>query len=430
VNRRTTPRLLSGWRPGMPAALRTPGRGVVGAVVGILLAILFLGWSTTRHVAAPTSAREQRALVQVALPSELVPAPDTAVTTDAGSPPDFARRPPRIAGPQVKPLRKRSQPDVFIRTTKPLTEAELAKVLAKTGGVATVVATGKVAIGASRDGGTGSTTAIGVDPSTFRKVAPKGTAESTALWQAVARGDVAVAHTVAKALAVGLGEDTPVKAAQREELDFRVGAFATTGLPGVGVVVDSAYDDLLNLSPRTGLVISATGVDPAITAALAQQILEADLGPVESTPLRVVTDGAGRLSWVAPAAGPITSGYGVRNNPFDKGSEGFHPGIDIGAPYGAPIYAATVGVVSYAGPAQGFGNEVILTHPGGIQTVYGHMERILVTAGQSVRAGAPIALVGSEGESTGAHLHFEVHVGNETVDPLSWLIAHGVKTVR
>ncbi|HEY2259391.1 MAG TPA: M23 family metallopeptidase, partial [Solirubrobacteraceae bacterium] len=104
--------------------------------------------------------------------------------------------------------------------------------------------------------------------------------------------------------------------------------------------------------------------------------------------------------------------------------------IDIGAPLGAPIYAASSGSVLYAGPAEGFGNEVILSHAGGVQTVYGHMERILVTAGQAVTAGQPIALVGAEGDATGPHLHFEIwpdgwHASetSQPIDPLPQLQA-------
>ena len=137
--------------------------------------------------------------------------------------------------------------------------------------------------------------------------------------------------------------------------------------------------------------------------------------------------GAGQLTWVAPANGPITAGFGYRQSPLIPGTREFHAGIDIGAPLGAPIYAASSGSVVYAGPASGFGNEVILQHAGNVETVYGHMERILVTAGSPVTVGQPIALVGSEGESTGPHLHFEVHVNGNLTDPLAWLVAHGVR---
>ena len=133
-----------------------------------------------------------------------------------------------------------------------------------------------------------------------------------------------------------------------------------------------------------------------------------------------------RGSWVFPiVGGHVTSGFGYRMHPIQHVVK-FHDGIDIGAPYGAPVYAMSDGVVLYAGPARGFGQEVVLSHPGGVTTVYGHVSRIVVESGP-VRAGQVIALVGSEGESTGPHLHAEVRVDDRPVDPLAWLRAHGLK---
>jgi murein DD-endopeptidase MepM/ murein hydrolase activator NlpD len=106
-----------------------------------------------------------------------------------------------------------------------------------------------------------------------------------------------------------------------------------------------------------------------------------------------------------------------------------HAGIDLAAPMGTPEYAAADGVVLEAGPAGGFGLVVYLQHENGDVTVYGHMEQILVQPGQVVRAGDTIALLGNRGQSTGPHLHFEVHVGGlggETVDPIPWLRDRGV----
>ena len=128
---------------------------------------------------------------------------------------------------------------------------------------------------------------------------------------------------------------------------------------------------------------------------------------------------AGKGGWVFPANGPITQLFGHNG----------HPGIDIGAPLNSPIYAAAAGYVLYAGPASGFGNEIILQHAGGVQTVYGHMRYLYVRSGP-VQAGQVIALVGSEGNSTGPHLHFEVHVHNVLTDPLKWLIDHGVQVAH
>jgi len=118
----------------------------------------------------------------------------------------------------------------------------------------------------------------------------------------------------------------------------------------------------------------------------------------------------------------LTSTFGMRWGTL-------HAGIDLAAPLGTPEYAAMDGVVLKAGPASGFGLAVYIQHANGDVTVYGHMEKILVTDGQVVRAGDTIALLGAEGEATGPHLHFEVHVGGimgQKIDPLPWLRERGV----
>src|SRR5215218_1406325 len=107
----------------------------------------------------------------------------------------------------------------------------------------------------------------------------------------------------------------------------------------------------------------------------------------------------------------------------------FHQGIDLAAPMRTPEYAAGDGVVLRAGAASGFGLAVYILHENGDVTVYGHMDRILVEPGQYVEAGETIALLGNRGQSTGPHLHFEVHQGGEDgrrIDPVPWLKARGV----
>jgi murein DD-endopeptidase MepM/ murein hydrolase activator NlpD len=119
-----------------------------------------------------------------------------------------------------------------------------------------------------------------------------------------------------------------------------------------------------------------------------------------------------------PADGPITSGFGYRRHPV-LGTSRLHAGLDIGAGYGSEVYAAQSGVVILAGWNGGYGNCVMIEHPDGVVTLYGHMSELLVSEGESVGRGAVVGLVGSTGLSTGPHLHFETHIGGSPEDPLS-----------
>ncbi len=124
--------------------------------------------------------------------------------------------------------------------------------------------------------------------------------------------------------------------------------------------------------------------------------------------------------WVRPIQGaPITSGFGDRWGRL-------HAGVDLGAPIGTPIVAASSGTVLAAGAAAGFGQWVKLQHAGNITTVYGHISRWAVTVGQAITAGQLIAFSGNEGHSTGPHLHFEVRSKDQPVDPVPFLSARGV----
>jgi murein DD-endopeptidase MepM/ murein hydrolase activator NlpD len=125
---------------------------------------------------------------------------------------------------------------------------------------------------------------------------------------------------------------------------------------------------------------------------------------------------------VAPTNGRVTSCYGSRWGTL-------HAGVDIAAPIGTPIYTPEDGVVVQAGPASGFGLAVAVQHGDGAITLYGHVNQMFVSAGQVVSAGEQIAEVGNRGQSTGPHLHFEVHTGGLYVNrgnPVPWLNARGI----
>jgi len=143
---------------------------------------------------------------------------------------------------------------------------------------------------------------------------------------------------------------------------------------------------------------------------------------------------SGKLLWPLAEYGKswITSNYGYRTHPITKKAGTFHGGVDIGIPRerwpgsssynGNPVYirAADNGVVLFAGSNAGYGRMVILSHGSELTTVYAHCHSLLVSAGQKVSQGQPIAIVGSTGSSTGPHLHFEVRVNGDRKNPMSY----------
>lgn len=129
---------------------------------------------------------------------------------------------------------------------------------------------------------------------------------------------------------------------------------------------------------------------------------------------------AHRPKVVVPVAGQVSSLFGARWGEM-------HAGMDFADPIGTPIAAVTDGTVIEAGPASGFGLWVRVQQDDGTVGVFGHVNDILVTVGQQVRAGDIIATVGNRGQSTGPHLHYEVwQADGQKIDPLPWLIARGL----
>ena len=128
-----------------------------------------------------------------------------------------------------------------------------------------------------------------------------------------------------------------------------------------------------------------------------------------------------------PAAGRLSSPFGYRVHPI-TGVRKLHSGMDIAGPCGTPIYAAGPGLVVRAGPAASYGTLVVIDHGGGVLTRYAHMydRDVLVTVGTMVSGGTAIGRIGSNGMSTGCHLHLEVQQGGGFIDPAPFLSARGV----
>lgn len=128
-----------------------------------------------------------------------------------------------------------------------------------------------------------------------------------------------------------------------------------------------------------------------------------------------------RIPSIWPVAGETTDGFGGRTNPFGGSALEFHPGQDIRAERGTAVVAAAAGTVLSAGWQNGYGQTVEVDHGGGLTTRYAHLSKIEVAAGQQIARGDVVGRVGSTGRSTGPHLHYEVRVGGEAVNPRAYL---------
>jgi murein DD-endopeptidase MepM/ murein hydrolase activator NlpD len=146
--------------------------------------------------------------------------------------------------------------------------------------------------------------------------------------------------------------------------------------------------------------------------------------PTPAGALDFPAPGHAALPGAAPLAMPVigraTSAYGLRADPVHHAQE-LHPGLDLAAPTGAPVGAAAGGTVTHAGPAGTYGNLVIIRHDDGLETRYAHLSAVEAKVGARVEPGQVVGRVGSTGNSTGPHLHFEVRRDGKPLDPSQFL---------
>lgn len=164
---------------------------------------------------------------------------------------------------------------------------------------------------------------------------------------------------------------------------------------------------------RAASVNDAAGVS-ATSAAQFAAALDKAVAADNTGPDQVPSSG-----WIAPTQGTVTSEFGPR-----WGRR--HEGIDIAAGVGTPVKAAADGVVRQASWNGGYGNAVVIDHGNGVTTLYAHNSELTVKPGDRVTSGQTVAKVGSTGDSTGPHLHFEVKVDGTKIDPRPWLKQRGV----
>lgn len=197
----------------------------------------------------------------------------------------------------------------------------------------------------------------------------------------------------------------------------RYAAVVTTAFVGAGIVAIGA-----------GALPDAKSVSPSVLDELKQASItsqdaaaRADSADRASRDSRVETKAAGEQeTWLLPLQGyDFNSPYGMR---WGK----LHTGIDLVAPEGTPYVAIHEGTVTKAGWFGGYGYAVIVKHADGSEAIYGHSSAVSVKEGQQVKAGDQLGLVGNTGHSYGSHLHLEIHVNGDPLDPVPWLLERGV----
>lgn len=198
-------------------------------------------------------------------------------------------------------------------------------------------------------------------------------------------------------------------------------AVVTTAIVGAGVVAlgaGAAFDD----AKAGEAQLAAAGLDDSL-AERAEAAERASRAERQSEGLNSSIAEAPD-TWLLP-----TTKYDL-SSPFGERWGRLHAGVDLAVPLGTPVHSMNSGTVVLARWYAGYGYAVIIDHGGGVETLYGHNSSLLVTEGQTVDAGERISLAGNTGYSFGPHIHLEVHLNGEAVNPTPWLQEHGVDLVE
>jgi murein DD-endopeptidase MepM/ murein hydrolase activator NlpD len=214
--------------------------------------------------------------------------------------------------------------------------------------------------------------------------------------------------------------------ARAEERVRRVDGNDQAGIDESGKLDNAKQSPLPSQVRKTALIYSPrTENQAARSPTLTNDLVIISRAPEAATARRPLAPKAGatpsNVPSIWPVVGPLRSGVGMRSNPFGGSSIEYHKGQDIAAPTGTPVSAAADGVVVIAGWVRGYGNGIYIDHGNGISTRYGHLSRIDVVVGQTIKQGQHLGLVGSTGRSTGPHLHYEVRINGEPTNPLNYL---------
>ena len=200
--------------------------------------------------------------------------------------------------------------------------------------------------------------------------------------------------------------------------------------------VEKVEDTSRKLAEKSGVVEQAippgTGGPALPLDEMGLATLTAKMGRLEEDlrAYEAILRQRGYTPTVWPVEGTLEGGFGGRRNPFGGAGYEFHSGQDIEAPWGAPVIAGASGKVSFVGWQNGYGQLVIVDHGGGLTTRYGHLSHIDVELNQTVSRAQLLGKVGSTGRSTGPHLHYEVRINDQAVDPLPYLLMSNQAAAR
>jgi murein DD-endopeptidase MepM/ murein hydrolase activator NlpD len=164
---------------------------------------------------------------------------------------------------------------------------------------------------------------------------------------------------------------------------------------------------------------------PDLTAMIDELGRRIEVRSAQFSSLEGVIAGRELSAEIKPSGRPVREGYissyfGERMDPFN-GEEAFHKGVDFASDAGADVVAVAAGIITFAGPREGYGNLVEINHGNGYLTRYAHNERVLVRVGDEVERGQALAIVGSTGHSTGPHVHFELLKEGRQIDPMAFV---------
>ena len=218
-----------------------------------------------------------------------------------------------------------------------------------------------------------------------------------------------------------LGEKQETLEAEKAELEEQIAAAVE--------VINQLQDDIDAAKAEYAKAAAAEAAAQAsINAIIAQMQAEEEAARQEAAQNNQQYTGTGSTAtgtyiWPCPSSTYVTSAFGMRDHPL-FGDERPHSGIDIAGSAGSEVLAADSGTVAVATYSSSYGNYVTIYHSNGDYTLYAHMSKRLVSAGQKVQQGQVLGITGSTGNSTGPHLHFEITEGGIRVDPLQYLTGY------